>query len=275
MSLPRSLSQSTIASEQFAAPVSQAAIAEEWFAEPIRHLDSQSSSATTVVSFDCTKAGNGKDKVKKLQRDNQRLKRRNDILVAKVRLHQESQQVQSSYEKRPSTGFMIALARNIGNGSALSAACWSTFLGAKSSTRQTVMKWEQSLATSILSGMARFHIAHESEFRQSKDCVVIMLFLFYVMFYFLFGVYASTSCNNVKQKDSFYVAFTMTRGDAARSNSWRENKLQGMELKSAYYDGNTTGDYARHTVWPDCQVVIDNSGKGTFNILTLAIIYFP
>ena len=172
----RSLSQASVATEDFADPVCQAAIAEECFIEPqpLFHVDSQSSSCVSVVSIDCTSSGTRQSKVQKLHRDNARLKKRNDILVSKLRLHEEAAHIQRMVDKRPSTGFLVAMARNIGNGSALSAACWSCLLQNKKMTRQTVVKWEHDLATSILAGMVRFHIQHESDFRRAKDCIVVL-----------------------------------------------------------------------------------------------------
>ena len=104
-SLARSLSQVSVTSqvivaeEPFAEPISQQAVAEENFAEPIGNVDSQST-AVSVVSFDCTSAGARQDQSNKLKRENQRLKRRNDILVSKLRLHEESAIVQRNAEKK-------------------------------------------------------------------------------------------------------------------------------------------------------------------------------
>ena len=63
---------------------------------PPQALDSQGS--FSVVSLDCTSSCTQSNKLKKLQRDNARLKRRNGILVQRIKLHTESETFQHQLE---------------------------------------------------------------------------------------------------------------------------------------------------------------------------------
>ena len=71
---------------------------------------------------------------------------------------------------------LVALARNVGNGSALSAACWGSLLADRIMSRQIVIRWERAMATNIVAGMATFHAQQEHDFREAKDCFAVCFF---------------------------------------------------------------------------------------------------
>ena len=162
----RQESQCDIASEEFLL-FSQKHIEEEPLVLPDALCDSQGS-VLTVVSYDCTSSGSSKTTMKKLKRENARLKSRCTMLVARAKLRDEEATLQKQFETRPAHGMLVALARNVGNGSALSAACWSSLLSNRHMTRYTVCRWEHAVATSILAGMAQFHLKCEQEFAAAR-----------------------------------------------------------------------------------------------------------
>ena len=83
----RQESQCDIASEEFLL-FSQKHIAEEPLVLPVALCDSQGS-VLTVVSYDCTSSGSSKTTMKKLKRDNARLRSRCTMLVARAKLRDE------------------------------------------------------------------------------------------------------------------------------------------------------------------------------------------
>ncbi len=134
--------------------------------------------------------------------------------------------------QKPFNGFKLALQRNVGNASAKAAGVFENV------TRHQVTDWELKAGVCILARAADFFIENEQRLVDSA-----------------WG-----------QSDRRWHGSVFSwRGDATKSKSWKEEKMQGLHLIAKYMYG--PNDVHRHEVWPDCQVVSDATTVGNWVLM--------
>ncbi len=235
--------QADIASEDFRI-YDQSDIAGEDFEQPSNGSVDVDRRPDQLV-LDCTAEGHSIENVNALRRRNAYLVKRVESMksqLAAVARNGCADQVARQCSTRAGLGLLVAAARAAGNGSCIQAAVSARLIASADGSghsmgRSTVARWELALASSLIAKMALFHKEQENRFQSIDN----------------------------SDNSGWAVAYTFSRGDAARAKSWRENKLQCCELESLYYYGHLDDIHSR-LIWPDSQVVIDNSGAGCLDM---------